>query len=320
VDLTHFLRLLGLVQQKSLAIRCKKKFNTGINYVQYETLKKAVQSGDWIVAEEFLKRQPDAVAAKITNFGETALYVAVHSGHEHIVEKLVDLMFEEDLAIPNNAGSTALVNAVCVGNYRMAACMLRKNNNLIRIRDGKVIPVNQAIFIGHIELARYLYSLTPLEHLMLEGGIDGSTLCIHAIYSRSLDIALDLIRKCPRSILALDGGGLSPLYALANVPNAFQSVDEVVFWKRWIYNYCIHVEPTSAINETRLDIRSLENRQSDEVKIIRSVKALLRQLVSNLRNFLGIKGLYEMKLVNVQSHELLDHMCKEVSISPTTDK
>jgi hypothetical protein len=26
-----------------------------------------------------------------------------------------------------------------------------------------------------------------------------------------------------------------------------------------------------------------------------------------------------MKLVNVQAHELLDHMCKEVSISPTTD-
>jgi hypothetical protein len=31
----------------------------------------------------------------------------------------------------------------------------------------------------------------------------------------------------------------------------------------------------------------------------------------------GIKDLYEMKLVNVQSHELLDHMYKEVSASQT---
>ncbi|KAE8022821.1 hypothetical protein FH972_008590 [Carpinus fangiana] len=324
----------------------------GIDYVQYEALKKAIQSGDWIAAEEFLKRQPDAAAAKITKFGETALFVAVYTGHEHIVEKLVDLMSEEDLAIPNNAGNTALVEVISVGNYRMAACMLRKNNNLIRIRNYNAIPVNLAMGVGHMELARYLYSLTPLGDLMPESGIDGSTLCIQAIHNRSLDIALDLIRKCPRLVLALDSEGSSPLYALANVRNAFQSGDGLVFWKRWIYNYCIHIEPASAINETRLDIQSLEKGQSDKVKIIRSgihiepasainetcldiqslekgqsdkvkiiksVKALLRQLVSNLRNFLGIKGLYEMKLVDVQAHELLDHMCKEVSISPTTD-
>jgi hypothetical protein len=32
----------------------------------------------------------------------------------------------------------------------------------------------------------------------------------------------------------------------------------------------IHIEPTSAINETRLEIRSLEKGQSDKVKIIKS--------------------------------------------------
>ena len=126
------------------------------------------------------------MAAKITTFGETALYVAVYVGHEHIMEKLVDLMSEEDLTIPNNVGNTTLVNVICVGNYRMAVCMLRKNNNLIRIRDCKDILVNLAMLIGHIELAQYLYSLTPLEDLMPESGIDGFTLCIQAIYNRSL--------------------------------------------------------------------------------------------------------------------------------------
>jgi hypothetical protein len=106
------------------------------------------------------------VAAKITEFGETALFVAVYTGHEHIVKKLVDLMSKEDLAIPNNAGNIALVKVISVGNYRMAACMLRKNNNLIRARDCNDIPVNLAMGVGHIELARYLYSLTPLGDLM----------------------------------------------------------------------------------------------------------------------------------------------------------
>jgi hypothetical protein len=52
------------------------------------------------------------------------------------------------------------------------------------------------------------------------------------------DIALDLIQKCPHLVLALDELGLSPLYALADMPNAFRSGDGLVFWKRWIYNYC----------------------------------------------------------------------------------
>jgi hypothetical protein len=54
----------------------------------------------------------------------------------------------------------------------------------------------------------------------------------------SLDIALDLIKQCPSLALALDKEGSSPLYALSASPNTFPSVDGLVFWKRWIYNYC----------------------------------------------------------------------------------
>jgi ankyrin repeat protein len=146
-----------------------------------------VESGNWNTAEEFLKRQPDAVSAKITYLGQTVLHLAVRAGHEDIVEKLVNLMSKEDLAIPSTTGITALAYAISAGNYRMAACMLGKNKNLLRIKDSnKVIPVNQAIFNGHIELARYLYSLTSLEHLTLERGVDGATLCTQAIYNQSL--------------------------------------------------------------------------------------------------------------------------------------
>jgi ankyrin repeat protein len=119
--------------------------------------------------------------------GETALSIAVAAGHEHIVEKLVDVMSVEELGILDIYGNTPLVGALNAGNYRMTACMLRKNNNLVSIEDeDKRIPVIQAIGNGDIELARYLYSLTPLEDLTKENGAHGATLCTCAIYTRSL--------------------------------------------------------------------------------------------------------------------------------------
>jgi len=103
------------------------------------------------------------------------------------VEKLVDVMSEEDLAIPNKDGNTALVLAISAGNYRMTACMLRKNNNLVSIKDSNsYIPANCAVSFGHKELAQYLYSLTQLEELTEEKAVNGATLCSLAISDESL--------------------------------------------------------------------------------------------------------------------------------------
>jgi ankyrin repeat protein len=102
------------------------------------------------------------------------------------VEKLVDVMSEEDLAILDMYGQTALGYAINEGNCRMTGCMLGKNNNLVNIKDWySNIPANQAFYYGHTELARYLYSLTPLEDLTQEIGGNGATLCTLAIYNRS---------------------------------------------------------------------------------------------------------------------------------------
>ena len=66
-------------------------------------------------------------------------------------------------------------------------CMLGKNENLISIgADEGIIPVVLAFFNGHLELARYLYSLTPLEILKPENGIIGPTVVCEAIYNKAL--------------------------------------------------------------------------------------------------------------------------------------
>jgi ankyrin repeat protein len=168
-------------RKKNLAGREK---NGNIDYI---ALIKAVQSGDWKTTEEFLRLHPDAVSEKMTFQGKTVLHIAVAAGHVDIVEELVERLSEESLEIQDIEGCTALAETTFAGNYRMAECILRKNKHLVSIGNvnGR-LPVVMAIENGYKELARYLYSLTPLEDLMPEKGISGATLCTQAIYSRTL--------------------------------------------------------------------------------------------------------------------------------------
>lgn len=96
-------------------------------------------------------------------------------------------MSEENMEIRDKTGLTALHKTTFGGNYHMAQCMLRRNRNLVRIGNMRgYIPVVLAITNGHLDLARYLYSLTPLEDLKPETGINGATLFTQAIYTRAL--------------------------------------------------------------------------------------------------------------------------------------
>ena len=52
----------------------------------------------------------------------------------------------------------------------------------------------------------------------------------------NIDIALDLVKRSPRLVVAKDRGGYSPFYALACMPDYFLSGNRLVFWKRWIYS------------------------------------------------------------------------------------
>ncbi|KAB1215481.1 hypothetical protein CJ030_MR4G022377 [Morella rubra] len=162
--------------------------DTGSCVGTYAALYKAVRSGDWDAVNEFLQDRPNAVRAQITTLGDTALHIAVDNGrHVSIVERLVDLMQEEDIEIRDNFGDTALAGAAVHGKFRMAECMVSKNMKLLTIgnSDGD-LPVTSAISVGQIKMARYLYSLTPPEYLMPERGDNGGKVFVEAIYTGTL--------------------------------------------------------------------------------------------------------------------------------------
>ena len=164
-----------------------KKGNIDDGVEIYLDLYKSLQIGDWNAAKVFLNRHPHAISAKITVTDKTALHVAADAGHVHIVEELVKQMSEENLEIKDNEGFTALARAAYNGNYRIAECLLGKNENLIRIAiDKGSNSVSLALYNGHLKLARYLYLLTPPEILLPENGTMGATVVCEAIDNKAL--------------------------------------------------------------------------------------------------------------------------------------
>ncbi|KAG6677562.1 hypothetical protein I3842_14G033800 [Carya illinoinensis] len=246
----------------------------------------AVRGGNLDETKAILGSLPhDAVNWEIPDKGETALHTAVRYGHEHIVEALVMQMSNQSLAMYNSDGFTALTMAVLFGKRQMVECMLRQYSDLINIRHsiGKNLPVVMAIDFRQIEMARHLYYLTPETDLIPKDNdqeiqkCNGATLLTHAIYSGTLD----LIRRYPRLVLALDKCDESPVLALASTRHSVPGAIQLGFWKQCIYSL------------------------------------MLRSCAVGVLNFFGITQLYEMKKIHEQYNELLYQMCKVISESKT---
>lgn len=72
---------------------------------------------------------------------------------------------------------TALAAAASKGLTRMAKCMVSKNKRILSIGDASNrIPLVLAYRMGHLNMARYLYCVTPREDLMPETGPNGATI------------------------------------------------------------------------------------------------------------------------------------------------
>ena len=159
-------------------------------FSQYASFEKNIRKGEWDAANQFISSNPEAMTAEISIFGRTALHIAIFEGHMNIVEELVKIMSEENLKIKDASGFTVLGYCAKVGNIQMAKCIIGKSRTLLSIGNGifDLIPVVVALTYNPnvTEMARYLYSETPLEDLMPRNGINGATFITRAIYSKAV--------------------------------------------------------------------------------------------------------------------------------------
>ena len=158
-------------------------------FSQHVSLEKHIREGEWDAANQFISSNPETMTAKISISGSTALHIAIFEGHTNIVEELVKIMSEENLKIKDEADCTVLGNCAVVGNIQMAKCIIGKSRALLSIGNGRndLIPVVLALaYNPNTEMARYLYSETPLEYLMPRNGINGAMFITRAIYSKAI--------------------------------------------------------------------------------------------------------------------------------------
>ncbi|XP_048434037.1 uncharacterized protein LOC103947827 isoform X1 [Pyrus x bretschneideri] len=283
-------------------------------FPHHQPLIHAVAKGDWDYAKNYLTLHPDAVRERGSLSGSTALHMAVSMENKHMAKELIEWMTEGDLEIEDANGVTALALATLIAP-EVARCIIEKNKRLLCIPCNplNMIPLIKACHGGQWELARYLYSVTPLDALTStqDNCRTSADLISHCFSSKELDIALDLIQRCPNLAFATNSTGKTPLQELACIPSLFLSGTHLTFWQQWIYN-SLNIPHASGIRDVRIDVLKQANDPVNDQRglIIRLVMALLRGLVSNLRKLLGIDHIYKLKQIHVQSLEVLQGMCK----------
>ena len=129
----------------------------------YLELYKAVLNGNWESASKLLADDPKSFSAPIGTDDSPMLHIAVELGEARMgfVEKLVEFMPSEALALRDSDGATALFNAARAGNIKAVKLLVNENQNLPNICNRQdFAPLHTAVKYGHKELTLYLLSVT----------------------------------------------------------------------------------------------------------------------------------------------------------------
>ncbi|KAK6943527.1 Ankyrin repeat [Dillenia turbinata] len=198
----------------------------------------------------------DELRGSITPYRHTILHIATIQQKENVVKDLVKKLTSEDLKQEEDTGNTALLLAACVGNEKIARYIAESCPELLTIgnKDGDITLIVASHF-GHKSTVRYLYSVSPGEHL------------------DSRHIALDLATKFPNLASGNEKSGVIALRMLATKPLAFPSGKELVFWKQWIYSRMPVEHPHAASKASRGDPeRGLEGQTKNQDMIAREIQ------------------------------------------------
>ena len=163
--------------------------------LDYLPLYKAASLGDWSTAKKFFEEDPEALVARISTINETALHVAIASGHSiTFVQNLMDLMAKEGKRFDSRATeeNTTLHYAAKANNVEAAKLLVIKDPSLHMTKTkGGYTPLHIAAQFGHKNTIRFLYSLIK----------DESYTDFDATYLFNLLILADFYGKCPFLII-----------------------------------------------------------------------------------------------------------------------
>ncbi|XP_010452372.1 PREDICTED: uncharacterized protein LOC104734477 isoform X2 [Camelina sativa] len=273
--------------------------NTNV-YYEYIQLSQGISQGRVEVVKDFLNGHPDAVDEWI-NLYETPLLKACACGKPEIVKELLRRMTPEQMLpkMSQNASYHTPLTVVAVsGNMEIAEALVAKNPKLLEIPgiNGQ-IPVVVAVENTQMEMARYLYTRTPVQVLLDDDGYHGSLLFLNAIFYKMLDIALDLFNMSRRLAVTKHLQIESiPIIVLASKPDLFPGGCYLGPFTRFIYSWIQVKLPT-------LPEPSRSNKDHQNT--------LMRKLLKGLSKWTGIDEVYRLKVMHLQAKKLLRGISEE---------
>ncbi|RVW13385.1 hypothetical protein CK203_107962 [Vitis vinifera] len=169
--------------------------------IYYLELHKAVLNDDWKSASKLLEDDPKSFSAPIGTDDSPMLHIAVELGEATMgfVEKLVEFVPREALALRDSDGATALFKAARAGNIKAAKLLVNKNPSLPNIcSHSNLAPLHSAVRYGHKELTLYLLSVTrdDVDPYPFSNS-PGIELLRRALMVGFHDVALYLVKRYP---------------------------------------------------------------------------------------------------------------------------
>ncbi|KAI3951030.1 hypothetical protein MKW92_006914 [Papaver armeniacum] len=256
------------------------------SYTHHAPLYQAIHKNDWESVKIHLRNNPDAVTARITSTGETALHIAAVSGRLRIAKLLLQLMPKEALEIKNNIGAAAIALTAQEGSIEIAKPMMKKGS----------IPLVLAATNGNEGMLRYLYSVTPKDELDPKSGKNGATFLTAAVTADIYDVSLEVLQRYPQLAIAPDSDGNNVINVLSAKPCSFPSGNRHGFLRQLIYT-SIPVELDYLSRDADPSGHSIQISSEPKVQTISK----------------GVKRIYEKKVIHVQALELLRVVCLQIS-------
>ncbi|OIV94872.1 hypothetical protein TanjilG_22069 [Lupinus angustifolius] len=202
--------------------------------------------GNWNAVIETYKAHWNAQKTYIDGDRGTALHVAVNGGVVDTVEILINVIrknkIESVLKLKNERGDTPLHLAASRGFRKICKLIIGQNQerkHLIKVRNtlGET-PLFLAALSWQKTTFAYLFQVFQNDIVNLRVLIrdsDGDTILHSAIRREFFDLAIIIIKYCPKLHDIQNMKGITPLKLLANRPSAFKSGSNLTWWRQIIY-------------------------------------------------------------------------------------
>uniref|UniRef100_A0A803Q241 PGG domain-containing protein n=1 Tax=Cannabis sativa TaxID=3483 RepID=A0A803Q241_CANSA len=235
--------------------------------------------GQWEEVLIIYKKSQEAQKAKITILEDTVLHIAISVGQTETAVELVRVSKNSILEVENARGNTALHIAAALGNLVVCTNMIKKNPNLIAIRNHNgETPVFLAALNGKKDTFLYLYSKDKEESLVRRN--NGDTILHAAISGEYFSLAMCIMNSHHDLADAINENGLTPLHILASKPNAFHSSTRLGLFDRIIYHSLVVDELKEESHDVEAYIAKKTKRRIESLNYPENYKACI--------NFFGL--------------------------------